>query len=383
MRALVRSLFSFMLMAFVLGPASAQDPEPVMHVYPQYIGATDGPEEQLGVVPTAFYVEVTGLLPETEYYFGPSGGAYGFLLDETTATRGSRWVEEEGTWSAPSTVGSAGTTDSEGRLARWLWIRPPSNFDHADAYRVRVRIFPFPDVEGGHSWDAEFPTLTALQIHESAPEGFEGAWVYGTVDAQFENHVMLAYENEDDERPLFSWMIHNHDIGQEDTRAHLDEDEFGTPGFFQLIVPANTSIARLEIRDLDNNIVGTQSGSAWASGDAGTAQNLNDQEAISLALDEMEGLPEQFTLRQNYPNPFNPVTRIEFELAQAGEVSLVVYNVVGQRVATLFDGMMNSGRYGFTWDGRNAQGAPLPSGSYIYQLRTAEIVESRTMTLIK
>lgn len=73
-----------------------------------------------------------------------------------------------------------------------------------------------------------------------------------------------------------------------------------------------------------------------------------------------ESIPEQIELFQNYPNPFNPATTISFYLPEPVEVSLSVFNVVGQPVTTLTKGVLNAGEHHFEW---NATG--YPSGMYI------------------
>lgn len=88
--------------------------------------------------------------------------------------------------------------------------------------------------------------------------------------------------------------------------------------------------------------------------------------------------PETVTLQQNYPNPFNPSTVISFDLPEKAYVRLGVYNVVGQKVASLVDGVQDKGSHKVTWDGSEN-----PSGIYIYQLEVNGKVYTRKMTLIK
>ena len=80
-------------------------------------------------------------------------------------------------------------------------------------------------------------------------------------------------------------------------------------------------------------------------------------------------LPEAVELGQNYPNPFNPETTITYRLAVSAEVQLDVFDISGQRVATLFRGYRPEGTYQTRWRGTNAGGAELASGVYFYQLR--------------
>ena len=90
-------------------------------------------------------------------------------------------------------------------------------------------------------------------------------------------------------------------------------------------------------------------------------------------------VPARFALRQNYPNPFNPATNITFDLPAAERVTLEVYNLLGQRVATLVDGQrFSAGTYTVPFDG-----SALSSGVYLYVLRTANRAETRSMVLLK
>lgn len=91
-----------------------------------------------------------------------------------------------------------------------------------------------------------------------------------------------------------------------------------------------------------------------------------------------DDIPDQFTLEQNYPNPFNPTTNIKFEIAETSNVMLNVYNVMGQRVATLVNEVKAPGTYDIAWDARD-----MASGIYYYRLRADGVVFNRQMTLIK
>jgi len=99
---------------------------------------------------------------------------------------------------------------------------------------------------------------------------------------------------------------------------------------------------------------------------------------VRTALEQTPGVPRAFVLEQNYPNPFNPSTRIAFGLARSGPATLTVYNVLGQKVATLVDDVLPAGVYTATWHPQS-----LPSGVYLYQLKTPETLLSRTMTLLR
>ncbi|MFH2055766.1 MAG: FlgD immunoglobulin-like domain containing protein, partial [bacterium] len=98
---------------------------------------------------------------------------------------------------------------------------------------------------------------------------------------------------------------------------------------------------------------------------------------------EVAVLPDHFGLIQNYPNPFNPTTMIEFALPQAAEITLEVFNISGQKVATVTSGQYAAGYHRVSFDGRDEYGAPLASGIYFYRLTSSDFVETRKMLLIK
>ena len=94
-------------------------------------------------------------------------------------------------------------------------------------------------------------------------------------------------------------------------------------------------------------------------------------------------VPEAYRLGANYPNPFNPETKIAFDLREATDVRLIVYDVTGREVAVLAEGPMEAGRYEVTWDGRDNAGRPLASGVYVYRMQTEAFTQARSMVLLK
>ena len=99
---------------------------------------------------------------------------------------------------------------------------------------------------------------------------------------------------------------------------------------------------------------------------------------VVTAVDNVLEVPHTFELSQNYPNPFNPTTQIDYSIATKSYVTLTVYNLLGQKVATLFDGIQNAGRYSAMFDGLE-----LTSGMYFYRLQSDGHSQVRKMVLEK
>lgn len=94
-------------------------------------------------------------------------------------------------------------------------------------------------------------------------------------------------------------------------------------------------------------------------------------------------LIKEYKLYQSYPNPFNPETVIGYDIPQAGEVTLKVYNVVGQEMRTLVKKFQPAGSYKTTWDGRDHHGVVVPSGIYFYRLEATSFIKTRKMSLLR
>ena len=94
-------------------------------------------------------------------------------------------------------------------------------------------------------------------------------------------------------------------------------------------------------------------------------------------------LPKEFVLSQNYPNPFNPTTTIGYSTPRDGEIQIEIYNLMGQKVRTLFNGIHQAGSHKVEWDGCDDLGNTLSSGVYLITLRSGNFVTAKRMSLIK
>lgn len=103
-----------------------------------------------------------------------------------------------------------------------------------------------------------------------------------------------------------------------------------------------------------------------------------DNRQPSTGVIEVGGLPESFSISQNYPNPFNPTTKIDYSLPHAADVSLIVYNLIGQQVAVLVQASQNAGNYRATFDA-----SALSSGIYFFKISAGKFVSTKKMVLMK
>jgi hypothetical protein len=116
------------------------------------------------------------------------------------------------------------------------------------------------------------------------------------------------------------------------------------------------------------------------------AHNTNFTDiGFPTAIPDLESvnMPTTFALDQNFPNPFNPSTTIRFSIPEATQVTLIVYNNLGQKVRTLSDENMSAGAYQVSWDGTNDTGQLMSSGIYYYQIQAGSFNQVKRMILIK
>ncbi len=102
---------------------------------------------------------------------------------------------------------------------------------------------------------------------------------------------------------------------------------------------------------------------------------------VTTAIGDLPGddlLPREYALAQNYPNPFNPTTVIQYSLRETNHTRLSVYNIAGQEVARLVDGMQEAGAHTINFDA-----AGMPSGMYFYRLTSGDFSKTAKMVLLK
>jgi hypothetical protein len=120
----------------------------------------------------------------------------------------------------------------------------------------------------------------------------------------------------------------------------------------------------------------------WEANQAAIMAHIVAEDTTHMVLTGVENitsnLPTKFELSQNYPNPFNPTTQIVYSLPAKVQVSLIVYNVLGQRVAILYSGIQSPGEHIASFNGDR-----LASGVYFYRLSAGGFSSVKKMLLLK
>ncbi len=102
-----------------------------------------------------------------------------------------------------------------------------------------------------------------------------------------------------------------------------------------------------------------------------------------LSVSDQDALPTVFALRQNYPNPFNPSTTIRFDVPEATELTVVIYDLLGRQVVTLVEGVLQPGYHRVSWNGKAADGSDVPTGVYIARMTSPTFTRSIKLILLK
>jgi len=162
------------------------------------------------------------------------------------------------------------------------------------------------------------------------------------------------------------------------TASESDNDHFviKRDGVEMAEVAATNNSAGASYSWVDNNVSNglTYEYSLVAVDINGASQQLGTMSATPTA----NAVVTEYALHQNYPNPFNPTTNISFDLVEAGNVNISVFNVMGQKVAELVNGQMNAGRHHVSFDA-----AGLSSGLYLYKMEVNGFTAQNKMLLLK
>ncbi|MEQ9265111.1 MAG: T9SS type A sorting domain-containing protein [Balneolaceae bacterium] len=298
-----------------------------------------------------FWVEVTSANTTTGITFPTSGkstsAATGTFFSKEVANRGD----------VSFTLSSEGTFDEAIRLSFRDYAT--QDFDIADASKLNPLATTYATMA--------FLSNDRLKAVESLPYNLEE-----TVELKLEEQLVgvsgeFTLDWSGLETIPADWTLTFHDF-EEGTSVDMRE------------VSEYTFTAEADDKEKVNPLSilsgpTAQTMKSKSSGNTRFGITLQPNTAVS---NEPDNTPLSFGLEQNYPNPFNPSTTINYTIAKSGQVSLSVYNLMGQKVAELVNEVKGEGSYNVSW---NAAGAA--SGMYYYRLEAAGQTLTRKMTLIK
>jgi len=141
-------------------------------------------------------------------------------------------------------------------------------------------------------------------------------------------------------------------------------------------IPSGTVNLRGIMSQYDNS-------SPYTSGYQLLPRYVSDLNVVVAVNEPVSHLPKNFSIAQNFPNPFNPSTTIEYTVPKQSDISIKIYNLLGQEIRTLVNGSKAQGRYSVTWDGKDNAGRAVSTGIYFYRLNAPNFVETRKMVMIK
>jgi hypothetical protein len=222
------------------------------------------------------------------------------------------------------------------------------------------------------------------------PEDYNGAYVDTVL---FKGNTAAAVRTPDETGYVMEWKIPFSSLAGQINNRRTRAEYFGLE--WPLFIPEDGKVISFDadITDKDDSDGARTPNRFLRLGDKpslwrdsksfmmrGEIVLTNEKVGVSTEDDEFASeLPDSPQLKQNYPNPFNPSTNIEFSIPKASQVTLKVYNVLGQEVATLLQGRKQAGTHTVRFEAERS----LSSGIYLYRLEAGETVITRKLTLIK
>ena len=281
------------------------------------------------------------------------------------------------------------SSDSDGSVVSWDWdfgdgntssVQNPSHtYSAAGTYTVALTVT---DNEGATGSTSQSVTVdepssgATMHIESISTEVIKTGGASGYVEAT----ILIVDENGDPVEGATVSGTFSGDI------TGTDSNTTDTNG--ETILTSDNITSRPQDLGIcaDDVTHATLTYDAGANADPGYACAGAAPSAKNGQLDQLtvqSTLPEEFALNTNYPNPFNPTTTISFDVPEASDVRLEVYDMMGRRVATLLNGQLNAGRYEASWNARTDAGTPVASGVYLYRMQAGSFEAVRRMVLMK
>jgi PKD repeat protein len=262
-----------------------------------------------------------------------------------------------GSWSVVASVGSNVTTYSDTGLGAWT------------TFSYRVQAF---NADGVSAWS----NVATATTGGTGPAAHVGA-VSGTSSSNGKRWTASASVTLHDalHTPLAGATVFAEWDGGSQTSATTDAN--GVCTFTKGGLKKGRKSIRFAVTDLQ------VPGGIYSPAANDVAPTIDIQQGQADQLTAAEGLPSRVALEQNHPNPFNPSTTIRYAIPASSHVQLVIFDTLGRRVRTLVDSQQRAGRHDVVWDGRDAHGARVATGIYLYRLRASGIEVTKRMIVMK
>jgi len=179
----------------------------------------------------------------------------------------------------------------------------------------------------------------------------------------------------------YSCKITSTGLGKMDLSLLIPSSQENTTGYLfdEVDISANTE-AKFNI---NNNVPTNLNVDSDGDGDYELSVTPKTEYPTGISDESKQIKPSKYILYPNYPNPFNPTTTITYSIPQQKNVLLEVFNVRGEKVATLVNGRMRAGTYNVSWDGKDSFGRFVPSGIYLCKIRAGSYQHTIRMLLLK
>ena len=248
----------------------------------------------------------------------------------------------------------------------------------------------------GATWEVSFPffdfltTCRSIAVHPSNSDlvyaGLEEAVIKTTDGGKTWSLASPRYANASFDALLLAPIDSDHILagGSQEGNAFLIESYDAGKNWHAVYPPVLTDPAVPALPAITSIIVAPDTLGAYLAGTLGAGVWRYQSASLRVEDGHHSGVPQGFTLEQNHPNPFGPETEISYRMAAPQHVELAVFDLKGRLLVTLVETQHPAGDFKTRWNGRDAQGEPMPSGIYFCQLRVGRsIVAARKMTLIR
>lgn len=278
-----------------------------------------------------------------------------------TTNGGTDWIFLQGVF--PKSVRSIYFTDENNGCAAGI------DYDGGSYFGVIIRT-----TDGGASWTAQYSGYWLLSIYftDSGTGWAAGAGIIlkttdgGTSWNQQITGTSYQLYSVHFSDSSFGWAA-GFD-GNTSSGIILNTSDGGI-NWNPTVIGADTVLYSVQFADLNNG---------WAVGDNGAILHTTNGGVSFVEEEELNEIPTEFVLLPNYPNPFNPSTKIKYSIPQISNVTIKVFDLLGNEIETLVNEEKPAGTYEITWYAES-----LPSGIYFYQLKAGVYTAVKKMILLK